>query len=73
MPRRRSFDLTGTEKTIAEYIRLGWQNQVIADHLGKSRRTIDCHVSNILSKLGYSNRAEIAVHMERLILMGLPK
>ena len=40
--------------------------QQIADHLFMSRKTASVHVSNILAKLGVSNRGEAAAAARRL-------
>ncbi|MFN8421775.1 MAG: LuxR C-terminal-related transcriptional regulator [Anaerolineae bacterium] len=63
-PRRtakRAFDgLTGREREIAMLIAEGNSNRAIADALILSERTVAKHVENILSKLDFSSRAQIA-------------
>jgi DNA-binding NarL/FixJ family response regulator len=53
--------LTEREREIATLIALGLSNQEIADALVLSERTVATHVSNILAKLDYTTRAQIAV------------
>ena len=52
--------LTRREREIAELIRQGLGNKEIADTLVISRRTAEAHVENILSKLGFTSRAQVA-------------
>ncbi len=52
--------LTEREREVATLIAQGKSNREIADKLIVSERTITTHVSNILSKLGYTSRAQIA-------------
>jgi non-specific serine/threonine protein kinase len=52
--------LTEREREVAARITLGRTNREIADELVLSERTIETHVGNILSKLGFSSRAQIA-------------
>jgi DNA-binding NarL/FixJ family response regulator len=59
--KRESGGLTGRERQVAALIARGWSNQQIAAELVLSERTIEGHVRNILSKLGFSSRAQIAV------------
>ena len=50
--------LTPKEIEIIELIAQGMRNREIATTLGIKNRTVDCHVSNILSKLGVKTRLE---------------
>ena len=51
--------LTARERDVAELIGQGNSNGEIADQLVVSKRTVEKHIANILSKLGFSNRAQI--------------
>ena len=51
--------LTPTEWRVVELIRHGLTNRRIADRLGVSLDAAKFHVSNALSKLGYSSRDEL--------------
>lgn len=53
-------DLTEAEARIAPLVARGLSNKEIAHELGISSRTVEMHVSHILSKKGWSNRIEIA-------------
>jgi DNA-binding CsgD family transcriptional regulator len=52
--------LTAREREVAVMIGEGKSNAEIAATLVLGRRTIETHVSNILGKLGFSSRAQIA-------------
>jgi predicted ATPase/DNA-binding CsgD family transcriptional regulator len=54
-----SVGLTGREREIAVLIAQGKTNSDIAAELFISKRTVETHASHILSKLGFSNRAQI--------------
>lgn len=51
-------DLTDREIEILQQMALGRTNQDIADELVLSERTVRTHVTNILAKLGLSNRTQ---------------
>jgi two-component system, NarL family, response regulator LiaR len=53
-----AFDLTPREQEVLALLIQGLTNPEIADRLVVSRSTAKAHVSNILSKMGVSNRAE---------------
>jgi len=53
--------LSGREREIAVLIANGKSNREIADQLVLSERTVITHVSNILNKLGFNSRSQIAV------------
>jgi non-specific serine/threonine protein kinase len=52
--------LTRREQAIAELIAEGLTNRAIADRLVIAQRTAEGHVEHILSKLGFTSRAQIA-------------
>ena len=52
--------LTRREREIAELVAQGLTNRDIAGNLVISPRTVDTHVENILTKLGYRSRSQIA-------------
>lgn len=58
-------DLTKREQQIMSLIGEGLNNPAIADQLCISRRTVEHHVSHILDKRGFTNRAEIAADAVR--------
>jgi non-specific serine/threonine protein kinase len=47
------------EREVAGLIAQGESNGEIADNLVVSKRTVEKHIANILSKLGFTNRAQI--------------
>jgi non-specific serine/threonine protein kinase len=51
--------LTVREREVAARIAQGKSNSEIADELVLSKRTVESHIANILSKLGFTNRAQI--------------
>jgi len=53
-------DLTEAEERIANLVAKTLSNKEIAAQLNISVRTVEMHISNILSKKGWSNRVEIA-------------
>jgi NarL family two-component system response regulator LiaR len=53
-----AFDLTPREQEVLALLVEGLSNPDIAERLVVSRSTAKAHVSNILSKMGVSNRAE---------------
>jgi NarL family two-component system response regulator LiaR len=55
-----SHDLTERELEVLELIVAGYNNPQIAEKLIISRSTVGYHVSSIISKLGVSNRMEVA-------------
>jgi non-specific serine/threonine protein kinase len=52
--------LTSREREVAALVALGQTNRQIATALIISERTADAHVQNILNKLGFNARAQIA-------------
>jgi len=53
--------LTAREVEILQYVALGKTNQEIADELFLSERTVRTHITNILAKLGLTNRTQAAL------------
>ena len=58
--KRRFGGLTERERQVAAFIAQGKSNREIAKALFVGERTIETHVSNILSKLGFDARTQIA-------------
>jgi DNA-binding NarL/FixJ family response regulator len=56
--------LTMREYDVAIQIAIGKTNREIADELIVSERTIETHVSHILSKLGFTSRVQIAAWLD---------
>ena len=52
--------ITRAEAAVAELVAAGLRNREIADRLVVSDRTVDNHVSHILTKLDFHSRAQIA-------------
>jgi DNA-binding CsgD family transcriptional regulator/tetratricopeptide (TPR) repeat protein len=52
--------LTGREREVAGLISEGLSNRAIAERLVVSERTVESYVSNIMAKLGFSARTQIA-------------
>ncbi len=57
--------LTPRELEIARLIARGLSNRAIADELVISQATVARHVANMLTKLGFSSRAQVAAWMAR--------
>ena len=68
LPRLGS-DLTKREREVLALLIGGLTNKAISAELGISQATVRLHVSNILSKLGASNRTEAATlaHQHRIL------
>jgi NarL family two-component system response regulator LiaR len=65
-PSAQDYGLTPRENEVLALLVEGMTNPDIAERLSVSRSTAKAHVSNILSKLGVSNRAEaIALSLEQ--------
>ena len=64
--------LTVREIEILEQVALGKTNQEIADVLFVSERTVRTHITNILSKLGLSNRTQAALYALREGIAHIP-
>lgn len=61
----RVVPLTNREREIALLAASGQTSRVIAEHLFLSARTVDNHLGRIYEKLGVSNRAELAMALDR--------
>jgi DNA-binding CsgD family transcriptional regulator len=58
--KRRYDGLTRREREVAAVVARGLSNQEIADELVISIKTVEAHITRILSKLDFSSRAQIA-------------
>lgn len=58
-PRRQLDELTARERAVAALIAQGKSNGAIAAELVVSKRTVEKHISNIRSKLGFTERTQI--------------
>jgi DNA-binding NarL/FixJ family response regulator len=65
--------LTPRELEVLRLIAAGMSNARIAGELFISPKTASVHVSNIMSKLGATNRGEAAATAHRLRLLGTPQ
>ena len=61
--------LTAREGEVIRLLAIGRSNQEIADELFLTRKTASVHVSNILGKLGVSNRVQAAAVAQRVGLV----
>jgi DNA-binding CsgD family transcriptional regulator/tetratricopeptide (TPR) repeat protein len=68
--RRNPRQLTTRELDVLRLVAEGLRNATIAERLFLSRRTVDCHVSNVLRKLEVSTRGEAVAAARRLQLLG---
>ena len=62
---RAADPLTPREREVVELIARGLSNKRIAAELGISEKTVKAHVSNVLAKLGLSDRTQVAMHAVR--------
>jgi DNA-binding CsgD family transcriptional regulator len=63
--RKHPFDLTAREQEVLEALALGLSNAEISKRLFVSPKTVDHHVSSILSKLGVPSRGVAAAEARR--------
>jgi DNA-binding CsgD family transcriptional regulator/tetratricopeptide (TPR) repeat protein len=68
--RQNAGQLTARELDVLQLLAEGLRNAAIAERLFLSRRTVDCHVSNVLRKLEVSSRGEAVAAARRLELLG---
>ena len=52
--------ITPRERQVAVLVAQGLRNRQIGDALGLTEHTVEVHVSNILGKLAFSSRAQLA-------------
>jgi DNA-binding CsgD family transcriptional regulator len=64
--------LTAREAEVIRLLAIGRSNQEIADELFLTRKTASVHVSNIIGKLGVSNRVQAAAIAQRVGLVAEP-
>jgi DNA-binding CsgD family transcriptional regulator len=57
--------LTPRERQVAELVTRGLSNRQIAETLVLSPRTVDRHLENILAKLGFTSRVQVATWTSR--------
>jgi NarL family two-component system response regulator LiaR len=69
-PTIQDYDLTSREREVLALLVEGLSNPEIAERLSVSRSTAKAHVSNILSKLGVTNRAEAVAMAVQQNLVG---
>jgi non-specific serine/threonine protein kinase len=58
--RRPDDRLTAREREVADLVAQGRTNREIAADLFIGTRTVETHVTNILNKLGFTSRAQVA-------------
>jgi DNA-binding NarL/FixJ family response regulator len=58
-PRSQGFDLTEREQQVLDLLTTGLSNVEIGNKLHLSHRTVEKHVSKLLSKTATNNRAEL--------------
>ncbi|WP_460062406.1 LuxR C-terminal-related transcriptional regulator [Streptomyces sp. YKOK-I1] len=64
-PSSEASRLTPREREVAALVAEGMSNRQIGTALKRSPRTVDGHIENILSKLGFGSRAQIAAWWAR--------
>jgi len=66
-PQLAALGVTSRELDVLTQIRAGHTNGEIADQLFLSRRTVETHVANLLTKTGAAGRAQLPKRVEQLI------
>ncbi|TMD34092.1 MAG: helix-turn-helix transcriptional regulator [Chloroflexi bacterium] len=59
-PQRPAHGLSRREIEIAGLVAAGMTSRAIADKLFLSERTVETHLTHIMTKLGFSSRAQVA-------------
>jgi DNA-binding NarL/FixJ family response regulator len=72
-PRADRHSLTIREREVVRLVARGLTNREIAATLVVSARTADAHVQNILNKLGFNTRAQVAAWAVERRLTGDPE
>lgn len=73
LTRQHPVGLTAKEQEVLSYIISGSSNQEIASLLSRSQRTVENHVSSILSKLNVANRMEAMLRVQNEPWLSLEK
>jgi predicted ATPase/DNA-binding CsgD family transcriptional regulator len=60
MSRHVEFSLTPRERQVALLVKEGLTDREVADRLAISRRTAEWHLKQVLNKLGFNSRAQVA-------------
>jgi DNA-binding NarL/FixJ family response regulator len=68
----RRLTLTEREQEVLTLVAKGHTNKEISSHLGISVKTVEVHKSNIMSKLGLKNRADVVRYALTLGWLDLP-
>jgi non-specific serine/threonine protein kinase len=63
--------LTAREREVALRIAQGKSNRIIAEEMVVGERTVESYVGNILNKLGFTSRAQIAAWAVASGLLGV--
>jgi DNA-binding NarL/FixJ family response regulator len=71
--KQRFAGLTAREREVAAWISEGLSNRAIAEAMVVSERTVEKHVQNILTKLGFDTRIQIALWAKDRDLRPLPR
>src|SRR5262249_15630965 len=61
---RAKSELTAREREICDLLTKGKTNKAIAEELVVSERTVESHVSSILTKMSVSSRAELIARLK---------